>query len=596
MSAPAPLIHRLFGVDLRSLAALRIATGLTILWVALIWSLDLSAFFTDAGVLPRDEVRAVDHVGRFSLLMFAGGWWAALLLWLCLALGAVALVAGFRPRFAAFVCWVAYLSFVGRNPMIAQGGDMLIPLLLFWMMFLPVGAVFSVDAALDPVDRRRDPPHLSVASVGLLLQVLYVYVIGALLKTGPAWLPNASAVYIALHIDTFVTPAGEILRGFPLVMTALTLFVFAIELFAPILLFFPDRRLFVRSVTLALLMLMHVGFRVFLHIGHFWLASLSSLTAYIPGAVWDWIGERYWRRRQGETRIYYDRDCGFCRKVALILREFFLPRSVPVVPAQDHPEIGPILESEVSWVLVTPDGERLLHWAALAYLMRQSPLLAPLGWLAALYGAVGLGKPTYDLIGRNRNLFGALTRWLTPPRRHAPASPVLSGALCVVIAFCLFWNLQGLPPDRREAAPLPDVVVQAAKGAGLTQYWDMFAPSPPAADGFPILVAYSANGVEDAFRQDGTPVSFDTPDDVLGLFPSHRWRAFLLRASGEAEAVRETLYLRWARRVCREKNEGRVGGDRIERIEIKFLKNTTLGGYEEVIETLDFGALTCPDA
>src|SRR5205085_3059482 len=115
----------------------------------------------------------------------------------------------------------------------------LLPLLLFWAIFLPTGRIFGIDGALERGrNLSRDPRVLSVASAGLLLQALYVYVFGALLKTGDSW-TDGQAVNIALHAETFATAAAHVLREYVVVTLLLTYFVFYLEVLTPVLLFFP---------------------------------------------------------------------------------------------------------------------------------------------------------------------------------------------------------------------------------------------------------------------------------------------------------------------------------------------------------------------
>ena len=59
------------------------------------------------------------------------------------------LVLGWKTRFATIASWVLLLSLQNRNTMILSGEDNLALLLLFWGMFLPLGARYSVDSALD---------------------------------------------------------------------------------------------------------------------------------------------------------------------------------------------------------------------------------------------------------------------------------------------------------------------------------------------------------------------------------------------------------------------------------------------------------------
>ncbi len=397
-------LKELFSIDYRSLAAFRVVVALTLLFVCTVWAPDLKEFFTDSGVLTVAELRQYFPEHRFTLFAFFSGPLVIHLFWLLLVISSLCLLAGYRSRLSAAICFLLYLFFVGRNPLLLQRGDTLLPLLLFWGAFLPIGKVFAVDGALD---RERDlsggTTVFSVATIGMLLQVLYVYVIGALLKTGYPWFPGGAAVSIALHLDTFVTLPGLLLREFVPLTIFLTYFVFFIELLSPFLLFFPDRHFRVRNLTLILLIAMHLGFRLFLNIGHFWLASLSSLMVYVPARNWEWLRQRYWKPETRQLRIYYDRDCGFCLKTGLLLREFFLPPEVVIAPAQDHGEVGELLERENSWVLETPDGRRLLHWEALIFATGQSPLMRPFWVLIWLIGALGLGRPLYRAIGKSIN-------------------------------------------------------------------------------------------------------------------------------------------------------------------------------------------------
>ena len=49
------------------------------------------------------------------------------------------LLVGYRTGLATCVSWFMLLSVQARNPIILQGGDVLLRLLLFWGIFLPLG-------------------------------------------------------------------------------------------------------------------------------------------------------------------------------------------------------------------------------------------------------------------------------------------------------------------------------------------------------------------------------------------------------------------------------------------------------------------------
>jgi len=70
-TSTARWLGAIFGVDPRALAAMRMGlAGLTLVDLAL-RSGDLSAFYTDAGVLPRDLARALAPAGTLSIYFLA---------------------------------------------------------------------------------------------------------------------------------------------------------------------------------------------------------------------------------------------------------------------------------------------------------------------------------------------------------------------------------------------------------------------------------------------------------------------------------------------------------------------------------------------
>ncbi len=63
---------------------------------------------------------------------------------------ALLLIVGYRTRVVSLLCWVMLLSLNHRNYLILQSSDSLMLALLFWSLFLPLGARYSVDSALNP--------------------------------------------------------------------------------------------------------------------------------------------------------------------------------------------------------------------------------------------------------------------------------------------------------------------------------------------------------------------------------------------------------------------------------------------------------------
>ena len=242
----------MFGIDLRTLALYRVCLASIIIMDLVARARDLTAHYSDEGVLPRAAL--LGDIGQWapSLHLMSGSPKIQALLFMLAGVVALALLVGYRTRAATILSWLLLLSLQARNPAIMQGGDMLLYLLLFWGIFLPLDARFSVDAALNEDVQRVPNAFFSMATMALLVQAMCVYTFGALLKTSPTWIPDGTAVYYALHLDYLVTPIGPWLRRFPLLLGFLTYFVWSLELVAPLLMFSPIAHVRVRLFGMAL--------------------------------------------------------------------------------------------------------------------------------------------------------------------------------------------------------------------------------------------------------------------------------------------------------------------------------------------------------
>ena len=295
----------LLGVDVRSLAAFRIGAATVVLTDIWYRSHEMTAYFTDAGFLPRSaRIELYDIDDRFgfayqwSLHMLSGQAWAQWLLLGLLAMFAVGLLIGYRTRLCAVATWLLLLSLDSRNPMILNSGDVLLRCMLFWSLFLPLGACFSVDRALRPKSSAPIPQTVfSAASVALLLQLGMMYFFSALFKTHSAWLSDKSAVYYALNCDAYVTGLGIRLREFPRLMEFLTVSTYFLELVGPLIVFFPFFTSSIRMGTVLAFWGLHAGLAATMTIGLFPAICIVAWLVYLPPAFWNG-----WQQRLSGTR------------------------------------------------------------------------------------------------------------------------------------------------------------------------------------------------------------------------------------------------------------------------------------------------------
>ncbi|UYZ59409.1 hypothetical protein [Hymenobacter latericus] len=281
-------MRRPFEVDIRALALMRMAVAAVILLDLGIRSTDLEAHYTNLGVLPLHVLfeRAWNPY-EFSIHNMSGLWQVQALLFLAAAAFAVGLLLGWRTRLMTVLSWVMLVSLQNRNPMIAQGGDDLLRMLLFWSIFLPWGRVWSKDAEGKPAPESYT--HFSAATVAYVVQIALVYVCTAFLKNAPEWTTEGTAIYYALSLDQVLMPGGRLLYPHYELMRWLTHLTYYTELLLPILLFIPVGTAFFRTVFVAVLFSFHIGISLTLFVGLFFVINFASLMGLLPTPVLNWL-------------------------------------------------------------------------------------------------------------------------------------------------------------------------------------------------------------------------------------------------------------------------------------------------------------------
>ncbi len=288
---PAPqsplkaLARTFFALDLRSLALFRIGLALVLLAdLAGRWP-DLAAHYTDDGVLPRSLIAVNVPVCLHAL---GGSATYERVVFLLATAVAGALLLGYRTPLATFLSWLLLLSLHARNPLVLHGGDLLERMLLFWGIFLPLGARYSLDARLAGGPAPEGASVCSVATAALLLQVVFLYEFGLAARRHPAWWGDATAVADALHLDSYATPLGRWMRGLPPgVLRAATVGTVALEGLGPLVLLLSGGLGPVRTVLVALFVVFHAVLGLSLRLGTFSLVCMVAWLPFLPAWFWD---------------------------------------------------------------------------------------------------------------------------------------------------------------------------------------------------------------------------------------------------------------------------------------------------------------------
>jgi len=507
------------GCDLRALALFRIALSLTLLADLAARAGDLKAHYTDAGILPRGMLAGTAESVTFSLHALSGGSLFEAFLFALAAVAAALMGIGYRTRWMTCAGWIFLVSLQARNPLILNQGDHLLVALLLLAIFLPLGARYSVDAALDP-----GPAHgnrfLSMATAALLIQVTLVYFIAALRAFA------GSAEFGAASVP------AEVLEY--------------LGLAAPLLAFSPIMHAPLRLLLIVGLIGAQVMGSLALGLGSAAVAGCVALLAFMPSSVWDRLAQWAASAEREGLRVYFDRDCGFCHKTCLLFRTLLVLGDIPITPAQDAAAVYAMMQQHNSWVVYDHDNTPYVRWHAVLLLLRRSPIFWPLGRLLTAIGMGRWGDGFYETIALNRFRLSKLTAVLLPYR----PTPVHTGAAVTALVglwllFALAGNVLSLVSERPEKATAMAAVRHAL---GLDQNWHLLQ-----ADTLALTTSYEFTGQ----LRDGTTVRIDDQSNPDGGEPVYvqmarvvhgeRWRQYLATLSRSSATDDTERFARW---VC----------------------------------------------
>jgi len=572
-----PFIRKLvelFGVDLRSLGVLRVAIALVILLDLMQRSRDLVAHYTDFGVLPRAALIANEYTRwHLSIHLMNGTWEVQAVLFGIAAIFALLLLVGYQTRRATIVCWFFLLSVRNRNTVI--WADALLSDVLFWGMFLPWGARFSVDKVLHPAWDKLPDRYLSWGTAAYVMQIAFVFWFGALWKSGPEWRVDGTAVYYALSVDQLATPFGLFLLQFPLVLKVLSFGVFWFEILAPLLLISPVWTGPIRTATIFGLIFMFFGFGLCLVIGIFVWIAIAAVIGLLPFWCWEKMNG-WWQRTDGERiTIYYDQDCGFCRTAIRVIGEFLPSGSAITLPAQSHQSIEADLRLHDSWVVMDKRGDRHYGFRAALAIGKQSYLLWPVVLLLKSHRIVGIGESIYRRIAKQRKMHCSLegAKALAPVPAYE-LGWMGSLLIAILLLYVFLWNVAGLPSAGLRMSERFYAIGQIL---GLEQRWAMFAPAPLKNDGWYVIPGKLKNGKEVDLFRNGEEITWAKPMPVSATYKDVRWQKYMMNLWGRDFAKYRPFYAQY---LCRDWNARHSADTQLEELRIYFLMEVTLPNYE----------------
>ncbi|MBI3308294.1 MAG: HTTM domain-containing protein, partial [Candidatus Melainabacteria bacterium] len=274
----------IFRMDIRALSIFRIALALLIIYDLTTRLLDLNAHYTDSGILPRQVILNDNPLFQYLYIhFFSGNAGFEIFVFVIAYIFAFLLLLGYKTRLATIISWYLLISLHARNHFILYGSDILLRMILFWSMFLPLSLCYSVDSILNKTKKHESNLIFSGWTVGYIIQIAFVYFFTALLKSGAEWHKEGSAIYYALNLEIYARPFVERCLQLPGgYLKLLTNLVLWFEYSVPFLLFSPIFMRQIRILTIIGLVILHLGFNIFLDVGHFGICSIIAMIPLFP--------------------------------------------------------------------------------------------------------------------------------------------------------------------------------------------------------------------------------------------------------------------------------------------------------------------------
>src|SRR6185436_18943267 len=213
------------------------------------------------------------------------------------------LLVGFASRFSAVSVFVWLVSFQNRNQMILDGEDDILRLISFFLIFMPLAEVWSVDAWLRGPEEKlgsdTKPKHAyQSASSPWAVRMLQYVMVSMMLATGlwklagEPWRDGTALYYVARIDDLFGRfPVPHYLFDTPWTVRAMTWSVLYVELVIPFLIWIPKARRF----SLLVLLAFHLSNEWTMHLFLFHWILLCGWMSFLKREDLEAVGNT-WRR------------------------------------------------------------------------------------------------------------------------------------------------------------------------------------------------------------------------------------------------------------------------------------------------------------
>jgi hypothetical protein len=576
---------QLFSLDKRSLAFFRVTLGLIVLCDLFSKLPLLKVFHSDQGVLLRQtQIEFSPVSSKFSLFFISGEPWFAGILFLTSIFFALTFTLGYKTKLSTIICWVLAISIQSRNNLILSSADTLLRLMLLWSVFLPVGARFSIDHAFKKSGVNEEGEDDENLVSGLLVlpftfQMGIMYVFTALLKwRDPSW-TEGTAPFYALGTEDYLTSLGVWVAQFVEKHSFFAMHTIYYEIIAGVLLVFTSRLPKLRFLTIITLIMMHLAFDLFFEINFFSWICIFSLMGFIPGGFWDWCLGLHKKRKLQKVVAYYDRDCGFCRKLILILREFLICQKLEIHSTASDQKAHNLMEENNSWVVYRGRANPVFKMTASKAFFGNSFFSFILNPIMKLVVSSSWGDKLYEAVADNRSKLSIFTKLISleyagdgrldiHKKENKNLLIVFKVLALLFTIYILMWNLNH---QRVMGYKLLRWVKEPGFVLRLDQSWRMFV-TPSKRNGWIVTTGKLRSGQEvDPLREIFSKPTLEKPQNIHDSYPSYRWKKYF-------KNLRSSKYKKYRRGygkyICRNWNSKYKGDLTLEEHEMILMSQT----------------------
>jgi hypothetical protein len=258
-------------------------------------------FYSDEGIITRAVLLdGLARPFRFSLMDSIAYTPLAVLFFMLWIFVLICLILGYRVRLMAVLNFIIMLSVHERNVYVLTGADTAMRVMSFWMMFVPLGQHYSLDALWRKQHgESREKPAFALPIRLLQWQLILIYLCTGYLKTiGPLW-KSGEVMHYVLQLDTFLLPLGFWMRSWPpFLLNLTTYYALVAEILIPFLLLFPIFWRWTRLLAFILAIGLHGGIALVLSIPDFSLAMLICYLPFFDDDCLKWLENRFQEKRE----------------------------------------------------------------------------------------------------------------------------------------------------------------------------------------------------------------------------------------------------------------------------------------------------------